>query len=72
VVGDQHRLADNERCDCGEHEIADCNGILGDEEIRRENNEVEADKKEYCRRQYFKEFVQKPGANPTYGPGSHP
>jgi hypothetical protein len=45
---------------------------LGDEEIRREHNEVKTDKKENCRRQYFTEFVQKPVADPTRDPVRYP
>jgi hypothetical protein len=45
---------------------------LRDEQVRREHYEVEADKKEDCRRQYFTEFAQNPGADPTRDSGRYP
>jgi hypothetical protein len=35
---------------------------LSDEEIARQHDKVEVDKKEDCRRNYFQQLVQKPGA----------
>jgi len=56
-AGDQHRLADDERRHLSQHEVTDGDVIFGDEEVRREHNEVEADKKEDRRRQHLAKFV---------------
>ena len=50
-VGSDYSLADDKRRYRSKHETADGDGIAGDEEVRRQNDEVETDEKEYCRRQ---------------------
>jgi hypothetical protein len=55
----------NERGQRGKHEIADRNEILRDKQVCREHDEVEADKKEDCRRQDLQPFVQNPSADPV-------
>jgi hypothetical protein len=51
-VGDQHCLSDDKRSG-GEHEVTEGGEVLGEDEVRRKHDQVEADKKEDCRRQDF-------------------
>jgi hypothetical protein len=69
-ISDEHRLADDERRKCRKHEAADRHGIIGEQQICRRHDEIEPDKKEYCRRQCFPRLVQQPSANPARRPGS--
>ena len=62
-VGGDPRLGDDERRHGREHEIAHSDGIVGDEEIRRENDEIEANEEEECRRQRSAELVQNASAD---------
>src|SRR6516162_10780263 len=64
-VGDQHRLADNEPRSGGEHEVADGNSVIGEDQIGRQYDQVEADQEEYHRRQDFAQLMQKPCTQPA-------
>ena len=50
-IGDQYRLADDQRTQCREHEVAEPYYVMGDEQVARQRDKVEADKKEDRRRQ---------------------
>src|SRR5262249_28360067 len=62
-VGGDHSLTDDQCCQGGEHEIADRSAVVGDQQIRRQNDEVEADEEEYRRRQGAPQLVQYSCAN---------
>ena len=62
IRGD-HGFADHEGRHGSEHEIADRDGVVGDEEVRRQYNEIEADEKEDCWDQCLPEFMQYAGAD---------
>jgi hypothetical protein len=68
-LGDQHRLADDERRSRGDHEAGEGDGVLGEDQIRRQYDQAEADKEEDRRRQHLPQLVQKPGARPAAEPG---
>jgi hypothetical protein len=68
-VGNQHRLADNERRISGKHEAADGNRIVGKDQIRRQYDQIEADEKEDHRLQDLKQLAQQPGAEPAKNGG---
>jgi hypothetical protein len=68
-VGDQHRFSDDERRGRSQHEAGEGNRVVGENQVRRQHNQVEADKKKDCRRQHFTEFAQKEGACPMHKPG---
>ena len=62
-IGDQHRLADDERSDRGDHEVEGRGAVIGEEKIGRKHDEVEADEKEERRRQRLARLVQNAGAD---------
>jgi hypothetical protein len=49
-IRSDHGIADDKRGHCSKHEITDGDGIVGDEEVCRQNNEVETDEEEDRRR----------------------
>jgi len=61
-VGDEHRLADNKRGKGRQHEATDRKGVIGEQEICRKYDKVEAGKKENGWRQRLAHFVQKASA----------
>jgi hypothetical protein len=56
-IGDQDRLTDDECRNRGEHEAARGNRVIGEQEVRRSHDKVEAYKKEDGRRQRFARLV---------------
>jgi hypothetical protein len=68
-VGDQHRLTNDKRPGGGEHEAGKGDGVVGEDQIRRQHDQIEADKKEDRRRQYLAQLMCKPAARPATQPG---
>src|SRR5215472_4560048 len=64
-VRDQHRLTDNERSQCREHEIAQSDHIASDKEIARQHDEVEAQKEKDGRRHGLVHLMQEPRPDAT-------
>ena len=52
-VGDQHRFPDDERRRRRKHEIAELLTVIGENEVRGQQYQIKADKKEDRRRQDF-------------------
>jgi hypothetical protein len=68
-VGDQHRFSDNERRSRRQHKAPERDIVLGEEQVRRQPDRVEADKEEDRRRQDFAKLVQQKGAGTTQEAG---
>src|SRR5262249_11818005 len=58
LVGDEYGLADNQRTHRGEHEVADRDQVLSNEQICRKHDQVETDKEEDRGRQRLASFMQ--------------
>src|SRR6516165_5206325 len=67
-VGDKHCFSDDERPAGNQHEAAECCTIIGNEQVRRQQDQVKPDEKEYRRRQHFAQLAQHEGSDPVRDP----
>src|SRR6516164_6871503 len=68
-VGDKHCFSDDERPAGNQHEAAECCTIIGNEQVCRQQDQVEADEKEDRRRQHFAQLAQHESSDPACDSG---
>src|SRR6516164_3035569 len=67
-VGDQYGFSDDERSAGNKHEAAERRTVIGNQQVRRQQDQAKADEKEDRRRQHFAQLAQQEDTDPAHNP----
>src|SRR6516162_779148 len=67
-IGYEHCFSNHKRRAGSQHEAAERRTIIGNEQVRRQHDQVKADEKEDRRRQHFAQLAQHEGSDPARDP----